>query len=122
VNIAQYIFQKIVILVKSPPILYVLIPVIPAKFCRYLPVLKSPEYRKTGFGIAGIGNTSAHALATKMMFWTLARVSFRAVKIVSCNKEKKFHGLPATMISIVYGSPAAGSGNKRAASIGGLGR
>jgi hypothetical protein len=26
------------------------------------------------------------------------------------------------MISIVYGSPAAGSGNKRAASIGGLGR
>jgi hypothetical protein len=27
-----------------------------------------------------------------------------------------------SMISIVYGSPAAGSGNKRAASIGGLGR
>jgi hypothetical protein len=29
-------------------------------------------------------------------------------------------GIP--MISIVYGSPAAGSGNKRAASTGGLGR
>jgi hypothetical protein len=43
------------------PILYVLIPVIPAKFCRYLPVLKSPEYRKTGFGIAGIGNTTWNA-------------------------------------------------------------
>jgi hypothetical protein len=27
-----------------------------------------------------------------------------------------------TMISIVYGSPAAGSGNKRAGLIGGLGR
>jgi hypothetical protein len=28
----------------------------------------------------------------------------------------------STMISIVYGSPAAGSGNKWAATIGGLGR
>jgi hypothetical protein len=26
-----------------------------------LPVLKSPEYRKTGFGIAGIGNTTWYA-------------------------------------------------------------
>jgi hypothetical protein len=25
-----------------------------------LPALKSPEYRKTGFGIAGIGNTSSN--------------------------------------------------------------
>jgi hypothetical protein len=24
------------------------------------------------------------------MFWALARVSFRAAKIVSCNKKKKF--------------------------------
>jgi hypothetical protein len=56
VNIAQYIFQKVVILVKS------------AHFIRsntgitgkILPVLKSPEYRKTGFGIAGIGNTTQH--------------------------------------------------------------
>jgi hypothetical protein len=31
----------------------------------------------------------AHALATKMMFWFLARVSFRAAKIVSCNKKKQ---------------------------------
>jgi hypothetical protein len=46
------------------PILYVLIPVIPAKFCRYLPVLESPEYRKTGFGIAGIGNTITDILRT----------------------------------------------------------
>jgi hypothetical protein len=29
----------------------------------------------------------AHVLATKMMFWALARVSFRAAKIVSCNKN-----------------------------------
>jgi hypothetical protein len=28
--------------------------------------------------------------ATKIMFWTLARVSYRAVKIVSCNNKKKF--------------------------------
>jgi hypothetical protein len=27
---------------------------------KILPVLKSPEYRKTGFGIAGIGNTNMH--------------------------------------------------------------
>jgi hypothetical protein len=47
------------------PILYVLIPVIPAKFCRYLPVLKSPEYRKTGFGIAGIGNTRRNHIGAK---------------------------------------------------------
>jgi hypothetical protein len=54
VNIAQYILQKVVILVKS------------AHFIRsntgntgkILPVLESPEYRKTGFGIAGIGNTN----------------------------------------------------------------
>jgi hypothetical protein len=50
------------------PILYVLIPVIPAKFCRYLPVLKSPEYRKTGFGIAGIGNTSCHDSSALYLF------------------------------------------------------
>jgi hypothetical protein len=28
-----------------------------------------------------------------MMFWALARVSFRAAKIVSCNKNLFFHGL-----------------------------
>jgi hypothetical protein len=31
---------------------------------------------------------AAHALATKMMFWAVARVSFRAAKIVSCNNKK----------------------------------
>jgi hypothetical protein len=29
----------------------------------------------------------SHISATKMMFWALARVSFRAAKIVSCNKN-----------------------------------
>jgi hypothetical protein len=43
----------------------------------------------------------AHALATKMMFWTLARVSFRAVKNVSCNKDF-FYGLPATLLQLFY--------------------
>jgi hypothetical protein len=44
----------------------------------------------------------AHAVATKMMFWTLARVSFRAVKIASCNKEIFFHGLPSTLLQLFY--------------------
>jgi hypothetical protein len=32
-------------------------------------------------------NFFSHISATKMMFWALARVSFRAAKIVSCNKN-----------------------------------
>jgi hypothetical protein len=36
-----------------------------------------------------IFNFFSHISATKMMFWALARVSFRAAKIVSCNKKKK---------------------------------
>jgi hypothetical protein len=31
-----------------------------------------------------------HALATKIMFWAVAPVSFRAAKIVSCNNKKNF--------------------------------
>jgi hypothetical protein len=57
VNIAQYIFQKVVILVKSAHFIRSNTGNT-GKFCRYLPVLKSPKYRKTGFGIAGIGNTT----------------------------------------------------------------
>jgi hypothetical protein len=37
-----------------------------------------------------VGVSRAHALATKMMCWALARVSFRAAKIVSCNNKKMF--------------------------------
>jgi hypothetical protein len=60
------------------PILYVLIPVIPAKFWRYLPVLESPEYRKTGFGIAGIGNTTSWLLGT----WPLGHSSSSALGLL----------------------------------------
>jgi hypothetical protein len=34
-----------------------------------------------------IFNFFSHISATKMMFWALARVSFRAAKIVSSNKN-----------------------------------
>jgi hypothetical protein len=72
------------------PILYVLIP---AKFYRYLPVLKSPEYRKTGFGIAGIGNTNwnAHIRSFQMkwhpitsFFWIVknSRLLFWAIHTI----------------------------------------
>jgi hypothetical protein len=45
----------------------------------------------------------AHALATKqMMFWALARVSFRAAKIVSCNKNIFFHGLRWKLPQLFY--------------------
>jgi hypothetical protein len=47
------------------------------------------------------------------------------IKLLLCHFLRKyvlFSVIDASMISIVYGSPAAGSGNKRAASIGGLGR
>jgi hypothetical protein len=33
-----------------------------------------------------------------MMYWALARVSFRAAKIVSCNKKINFHGLPSKLL------------------------
>jgi hypothetical protein len=39
-----------------------------------------------------------------------------------CLSQNQKNSAGQTMISIVNGSPAAGSGNKRAASIGGLGR
>jgi hypothetical protein len=44
----------------------------------------------------------ARTLVTKMMFWALAGVTFSAAKIVSCNKKKKFHGLPATLLQLFY--------------------
>jgi hypothetical protein len=37
-----------------------------------------------------------------MMFWTLARVTFSAAKIVSCNKNVFFHGLPSTLLQLFY--------------------
>jgi hypothetical protein len=44
----------------------------------------------------------AHVLATKMMFWTLARISFRSAKIVSCNKNIFFHGLRWKLLQLFY--------------------
>jgi hypothetical protein len=42
------------------------------------------------------------ALATKQnMFWALARVSFRAAKIVSCNKKRKNSWSTMEITSIV---------------------
>jgi hypothetical protein len=37
-----------------------------------------------------------------MMFWALARVSFRAAKIVSCNKNLFFHGLRSKLPQLFY--------------------
>jgi hypothetical protein len=34
---------------------------------KILPVLQSPGYRKTGFGIAGIGNTTQHDVSHAML-------------------------------------------------------
>jgi hypothetical protein len=42
----------------------------------------------------------ARTLVTKMMFWALAGVTFRAAKIVSCNKNFFFHSLPATLLQL----------------------
>jgi hypothetical protein len=44
----------------------------------------------------------ARTLVTKMMFWALAGVTFSAAKIVSCNKNKKIHGLPSTLLQLFY--------------------
>jgi hypothetical protein len=44
----------------------------------------------------------AFTLVTKMMFWALAGVTFSAAKIVSCNKNFFFHGLPSTLLQLVY--------------------
>jgi hypothetical protein len=44
----------------------------------------------------------SHISATKMMFWALARVSFRAAKIVSCNKNFFFHGLRSNLPQLFY--------------------
>jgi hypothetical protein len=44
----------------------------------------------------------SHISATKMMFWALARVSFRAAKIVSCNKKKKIHSLRSKLPQLFY--------------------
>jgi hypothetical protein len=49
-----------------------------------------------------ICNFFSHISATKMMFWTLARVCFRAAKIVSCNNKKKFHGLRSKLPQLFY--------------------
>jgi protoheme ferro-lyase len=40
--------------------------------------------------------------ATKMMFWALVRVSFRAAKIVSCNKNIFFHGLRSKLLQLFF--------------------
>jgi hypothetical protein len=37
-----------------------------------------------------------------MMFWALARVSFRAAKIVSCNKKYFFHGLRSKLPQLFF--------------------
>jgi hypothetical protein len=49
-------------------------------------------------------NFFSHISATKMMFWALARVSFRAAKIVSCNKKKKnsWSTIKITAIVLLY--------------------
>jgi hypothetical protein len=49
-----------------------------------------------------IFNFFSHISATKMMFWAVARVSFRAAKIVSCNKKKKNHGLRSKLPQLFY--------------------
>jgi hypothetical protein len=36
------------------------------------------------------------------MFWALAGVTFSAAKIVSCNKNFFFHGLPSTLLQLFY--------------------
>jgi hypothetical protein len=41
----------------------------------------------------------ARTLVTKMMFWALAGVTFSAAKIVSCNNNWFFHGLPSTLLN-----------------------
>jgi hypothetical protein len=38
----------------------------------------------------------------KNMFCALARVSFSAAKIVSCNNKKYFHGLPSKLLQLFY--------------------
>jgi hypothetical protein len=55
----------------------------------------------------------AHALATKkIMFWALARVSFRAAKIVSCNKNIFFHGLRWKLLQLFNFRPAGLGGDR----------
>jgi hypothetical protein len=49
-----------------------------------------------------IFNFFSHISAAKMMFWALARVSFRAAKIVSCNKNYFFHGLRSKLPQLIY--------------------
>jgi hypothetical protein len=46
---------------------------------KFLPILKSPKYQKTGFGIAGIGNTSQHARRHALKR-ARARISFFLLK------------------------------------------
>jgi hypothetical protein len=36
------------------------------------------------------------------MLWALARVSFSAAKIVSCNNKKYFHGLPSNLLLFTF--------------------
>jgi hypothetical protein len=49
-----------------------------------------------------IFNFFSHISATKMMFWALARISFRAAKIVSCNKKKIIHGLRSKLPQLFF--------------------
>jgi hypothetical protein len=44
----------------------------------------------------------ARTLVPKMMFWALAGVTFSAAKIVSCNKNFFFHGLPSKLLQLFY--------------------
>jgi hypothetical protein len=42
------------------------------------------------------------ARARTLVFWALAGVTFSAAKIVSCNKNFFFHGLPSTLLQLYY--------------------
>jgi hypothetical protein len=42
------------------------------------------------------------ALATKIMFWALARVIFSTAKIISWSNKLCFHGLPSKLLQLIY--------------------
>jgi hypothetical protein len=42
------------------------------------------------------------ALATKIMFWALARVIFITAKIISWSNKLFFHGLPSKLLQLFY--------------------
>jgi hypothetical protein len=69
------------------------------------------------------GNIQELLLPTKLLLANWKKTRLKGLPVISREPYTSFlHFVRQLMISIVYGSPAAGSGNKRAAVIGGLGR